>query len=280
VWGGFPPRLRPRSCLLGGSGGLRGIISPLYPTFRVLVTHNGVTHLPFIVFKYGPLICIITNITLVKKMNRKVIGFGIILATLLAPIAVNAMVTFDPLTGKGFVGKGDVQTAFGWNNAALQKNAELVTFTYVTTDTYTVTEVWATGNMEKPTSINSHEITKTKILGISGAPNYDLRKVNGQKQWTGFILTGYNGDPRVTGGELPTPDTIVYISTWTYIDKEGVTQTVDISPDSIPTLDGTVETRYSEGGNKAVLSVVLTSSTGGLYANYGIVSVLIWPPVV
>lgn len=30
-----------------------------------------------------------------------------------------ATVTFDPGTGTGFVGKGDVQNAFGWNNAQL-----------------------------------------------------------------------------------------------------------------------------------------------------------------
>ena len=46
----------------GGSGGLRGIISPLYPTFRVLVDRNGVAHLPFIVFKYRSLVFIITNL--------------------------------------------------------------------------------------------------------------------------------------------------------------------------------------------------------------------------
>lgn len=39
-----------------------------------------------------------------------------------------AAVTFDASTGTGFVGKGDVQLAFGWNNKQLQANAAGVTF--------------------------------------------------------------------------------------------------------------------------------------------------------
>jgi hypothetical protein len=44
--------------------------------------------------------------------------------------AVMAAVVFNPATGEGFVGKGDVQSAFGWNNARLQSNAGGVTFTF------------------------------------------------------------------------------------------------------------------------------------------------------
>ena len=36
--------------------------------------------------------------------------------------AANAAVTIDA-TGKGFVGKGDVQTALGYNNTQMQANA-------------------------------------------------------------------------------------------------------------------------------------------------------------
>lgn len=56
-----------------------------------------------------------------------------------------ASVTFDPTTGAGFVGKGDVQTAFGWNNQALQANAADVTFSYNAVDTYSATCSWITG---------------------------------------------------------------------------------------------------------------------------------------
>src|SRR5262245_17091459 len=44
----------------------------------------------------------------------------------------SASATFDPSTGKGFVGKGDVQTVFNLNNGALQNaliaNAQAFTF--------------------------------------------------------------------------------------------------------------------------------------------------------
>src|SRR6476646_5359037 len=47
---------------------------------------------------------------------------------LLATAAVaSASVAVD--NGVGFVGKGDVQTALGWNNAAFDKGAKSLTFT-------------------------------------------------------------------------------------------------------------------------------------------------------
>ena len=55
---------------------------------------------------------------------------GAALATLALTIpAAHAAVTFDLATGTGFVGKGDVQTALGYNNAQLQKNASTLVFT-------------------------------------------------------------------------------------------------------------------------------------------------------
>ncbi|MEV7181816.1 hypothetical protein, partial [Kitasatospora sp. NPDC093679] len=56
-------------------------------------------------------------------LRSKLIG-GV--ATSVAAIALgatpaSAAAGFDAATGTGFVGKGDVQTALGYNNAALQK---------------------------------------------------------------------------------------------------------------------------------------------------------------
>ncbi|MER6976108.1 hypothetical protein [Streptomyces carpinensis] len=42
-------------------------------------------------------------------------------AIALGTTPASASVNFDPTTGTGFIGKGDVQTALGYNNAALQK---------------------------------------------------------------------------------------------------------------------------------------------------------------
>ena len=46
---------------IGGRLRPSGIVSPLYPAFRGLVDRNGVTHLPFIVFKYRSLLFVIAN---------------------------------------------------------------------------------------------------------------------------------------------------------------------------------------------------------------------------
>ena len=63
---------------------------------------------------------------------------GIVAALALAGVAA-ASVTFDPTcpytpsngTGTcGFVGKGDVQLALGYNNSQMQKNAGSLLFTY------------------------------------------------------------------------------------------------------------------------------------------------------
>src|SRR5688572_7117075 len=64
------------------------------------------------------------------EMNRNRIGVLALAGVLVFSAAMTAAVTFDPSTGTGFVGKGDVQDAFGWNNAALQANAGAVTFTF------------------------------------------------------------------------------------------------------------------------------------------------------
>ena len=62
------------------------------------------------------------------KMKQVVAAAGLIAATSLASAAV--ILNAD---GTGFVGKGDVQLAFNWNNATLQKNAVDVRFSYSAT---------------------------------------------------------------------------------------------------------------------------------------------------
>ena len=98
------------------------------------------------------------------------------------PIAFGS-VTFDPATGKGFVGKGDVQNVLGWNNATLQQKASSAVFTYVKTDTYEVVNAWATGNVNNPVSLNYHQITVTTMAVVTSSVNADPRQVNGQKQF-------------------------------------------------------------------------------------------------
>jgi hypothetical protein len=72
-------------------------------------------------------------------MRRGFILLGAGLAALGLFLTAMAAVTFDPdcqqtpsssMGACGFVGVGDIQTAFGWNNPQFQQRAAAVTFTY------------------------------------------------------------------------------------------------------------------------------------------------------
>ena len=150
--------------------------------------------------------------------------------------AALASVTFDSSTGTGFVGKGDVQLAFGWNNAKLQQNAPGVSFSYNATDSYTAVCTFTTGEGTRGERTHNNEHTKTTT--VSSAVAYDLRVRN---QITGFNLTGL-GTTTTTGGAAPV---------------------VGGACPGNPGTDGTWS------------SVELTGTTGGLYVNYGGNSVLL-----
>lgn len=126
------------------------------------------------------------------KLNRIVVSAALIAVASTAYAAVN----FDGSTGTGFVGKGDVQLAFGWNNAALQKNAGGVTFTYDVKDTYDVECYWETetGNGK----IIVHDVTIPKQVKINSTVAFDARVKN---QITGFNLTGFGAI--TTTGTVP-----------------------------------------------------------------------------
>jgi hypothetical protein len=103
--------------------------------------------------------------------------------------AVMAAVTFDPATGTGFVGKGDVQLAFGWNNNQLQTNASGVGFTYEAESRYAYTCTWITGD-GKPGE-KEHEVTLKKTSSVNSTVDYTARERN---QINGFILNGYGSE--------------------------------------------------------------------------------------
>lgn len=130
----------------------------------------------------------------------KLIKLATALAFAGAATAAYATVTFDPATGTGFVGKGDVQLVFGWNNAQLQNNAGSLSFSYQTESKYDATCEWTTtaGNGR----IIYHDVTVNKTVQISDSVAYDART---HKQVDGFNLTGFgsvsqNIDTPVVGG--------------------------------------------------------------------------------
>jgi hypothetical protein len=111
--------------------------------------------------------------------------FLVVLAAVLVLVvsAVSAAVTFDAETGKGFVGKGDVQLAFGWNNKALQDNAQDVQFR---ARSEVVTEVsWICTNSNNQNTQERERTTTTTIAGVVSS----VERI--KNQITGFILTGY-----------------------------------------------------------------------------------------
>jgi hypothetical protein len=98
-----------------------------------------------------------------------------------------AAVTFDSATGTGFVGKGDVQLIFGWNNKDLQDNAASVQFQASST---VVTEVsWECTN-------DNNEHIQTRARTTTSTTEGVVSSVGRLKtQITGFNLLGYDGDP-------------------------------------------------------------------------------------
>lgn len=108
----------------------------------------------------------------------------------IAATAAMASVTFDPATGTGFAGKGDVQLTFGWNNAVLQKNADGVQFR--TTRTSVLDRTWTCDRDAGPQLLNlerTRTITIVRLLDSVGRL---------KAQITGFNLLGYAGDPNIT----------------------------------------------------------------------------------
>jgi hypothetical protein len=121
---------------------------------------------------------------------------GLTAGLMLVATAAMAAVTFDPDTGEGFVGKGEVQTAFDWNNRQLQQNADAVQFRV---ESEVVTEVsWICTNSNNQQTQERERTTTTSVQGVIDTIGRERNQV------TGFILTGYEGEPTTgdptTGG--------------------------------------------------------------------------------
>lgn len=105
-------------------------------------------------------------------------------------------------TGYGFVGKGDVQPVFGWNNAQMQHNADVLQFTYVTSESVSWDCEFDTGNPGNPRSINHHVQTRHTTASVAASVAYDSRR-NNKGQVTGFNLLGFGPSDTVVSGPEP-----------------------------------------------------------------------------
>lgn len=154
-----------------------------------------------------------------------------------------ATVTFNAADGTGFVGKGDLQLAFGWNNAQAQLHIPRVTFKYELSETYTAVCSWTTG--EGTRGERTHNVPRTRSIDVNAQIAFDTRQ-NTQGQITGVRLLGYQGDVREV-------------------------QAAPVVGEPCP---------GNQGHEGVWTSVEITSSSTGLYAIYNSTPVKIWPPAV
>ena len=120
-------------------------------------------------------------------MRKSILGL-VAIAAIATPLAfassANAVVAVTD--GTGFVGKGDVQDAFGWNNAQLQANAAGVTFTFESDAQY------AQSCMKDNARQTIYKDFK-KTVDVDAAVTILTRK-NSQGAVTGFSLLGFDGE--------------------------------------------------------------------------------------
>lgn len=121
-------------------------------------------------------------------MKKSLLRLAALSLVAVATVAL-ASVTFDPATGIGFVGKGDVQSAFGWNNAAAQQHTNEVSFVFEGTTSYSVTCEFDTPHTHH---VQVHHQTSVNSAYV----DYVARMKN---QYTGYNLTGYGATTQSDG---------------------------------------------------------------------------------
>jgi hypothetical protein len=116
-----------------------------------------------------------------KKIAQLLFGLA---ACAAATFTAYAAVTFDATNGEGFVGKGDVQTAFGWNNAQLQSvDLTRVAFSYIEEEVV-IQECMTTGRTSTSTGF------RRKSTAVNNEVNVGAR-TNKKDAITGFNLLGF-----------------------------------------------------------------------------------------
>jgi len=154
-------------------------------------------------------------------MRKQFIIAGTAVAMLVAPSIASASVTYDPATGTGFVGKGDVQSAYGINNGTLQdalkKDPQAVKFKYNQPAQQTVSEnASQVGTQSVETTIRRHVECIVVTGGIKNRVEHDRYGArygirfgtrSGSREGirsgtiSGSVLSTINGDPRQVKGQ-------------------------------------------------------------------------------
>lgn len=111
-------------------------------------------------------------------------------ASFMISSAAYAAVTYDPATG-GFAGKGDIQSAFGWNNTEMQAAANQIDFLWeVSGATYEIVCEFDTQSEGKKSEIKHHVSSETLSTSVSGTVQGDPRAK--RQDVTGFNLGAAN----------------------------------------------------------------------------------------
>ena len=128
--------------------------------------------------------------------SRTAAAAAVAAGLLLAGTGAASAYTMDA-TGVGWVGKGEVQSVFGWNNKTMQDNYPGVSFVYDGTATYAVTCEWDTPNTH-------HVQTTHKSTDVNATVGSAARKNSQGKDgpMTGWYLTGY-GTTTTDGAKVP-----------------------------------------------------------------------------
>jgi hypothetical protein len=116
-------------------------------------------------------------------MKRKIITAALAAAMLLGSAGA-AAASYD---GPTFIGKGDVQNTFDWNNKALQDGHDDVRFRIATVSGTQVT--WECTNTNNENTQGRSRTTTTTTSGLVSSTARDDRG----KQITGFNVSGYSG---------------------------------------------------------------------------------------
>ncbi len=119
----------------------------------------------------------------------------------------SSAITLDTTTGVGFVGKGAVQSRFGWNNAGLQANVGGITFSYEASGVYEQSCVHQANKKVV-------QVTFKKTVELSSAVDYTARR-NPQDKVTGFNLTGIAASSPTVPTDLCNPGQSEPDDVWT-----------------------------------------------------------------
>lgn len=137
-------------------------------------------------------------------MRKSLWAAGAALALVSTAAFASVTLTVDGDTATGFVGKGDVQSAFGFNNGQMQPLVNNVTFTFSDHLTVSWTCSWVTGEGTRGEQTHVQDVDRSGTLSaVFTGPS---RKNGNDTQGTGWILTGSvhtTGSINGLHGELP-----------------------------------------------------------------------------